>query len=82
MIEGIKVLFTDGRNEQALIFVAGQDTPETVVDMTSKLEESGWIPVKGSAVPMVYDLDRGWVRREFEPTMRQKLGFKPIWKIA
>jgi len=82
VINGIKVLFTDGRKVEAYIFIAGQDTEESVVELTCKLAENGWVPVKGQSVPMVYDPRRGWVRRETEPSLRQKLGLRPAWKIA
>lgn len=80
MINGLKVLFTNGRTEEAYIFVAGQDTVDTVTDLCDRLKEDGWKPV--SYTPMVYDLDRGWVRREFEPSLRQLLGMRPVWKVS
>jgi hypothetical protein len=79
VINGIKVLFSDGRNEAAYIFIAGQDTEQTVVDLTVKLAEDGWKPVSSTLV--VHD-GRGWVRRETEPTLRQLLGMRPAWKLA
>lgn len=79
MTNGIAVLFTDGRNEAAYIFIAGQDTEQSVIDLTCKLSESGWRPI--SSTPMV-NMGAGWVRRETEPTLRQKLGMRPAWKLG
>jgi len=78
-MNGIKVLFSDGRNEAAYIFIAGQDTEETVVDLTCRLKEDGWYPI--SSTPVVNE-GRGWVRRESQPSLRQLLGMRPVWKVG
>lgn len=79
-INGIAVTFTDGRNEAAYIFIAGQDTEQSVADLCSKLGEDGWKPV--SSTPMTYVPERGWVRRVVEPTLRQKLGMRPVLVVS
>jgi len=79
-INGIKVLFTDGRNEAAFIFIAGQDTEQSVQDLCAKLGEDGWKPV--SSTPMMYDPEMGWVRRSTEMTLRQKLGMRPVLVVS
>ena len=78
---GIKVIFTNGKAEQdfALIFITGVDTPESTLDVLAKIEADGFRPVRHEAV--VYTTE-GWKPRTFEPSLRQRLGMRPVFKVA
>lgn len=91
MRNGIKVRFHDGKQLQALIFDVDGDTESTVAAMVARMNENGWKAVNTwdeekhtyvLGIPMVHDPRKGWVRREFEPSLRQMLGMRPVWKVG
>ena len=79
--QGIAVLFSNGNHDQdfSYVFIAGKDTPETVVDLVTKAEEDGYKAIRSQAVTYTY---KGWQQRIAEPTLRQRLGIRPTWKVA
>jgi hypothetical protein len=78
--KGTKVMFSNGRDEFAIVFRAAVDDIESISDMVAKLARDGYKPVSHNEV--VYTRDLGWVRHEAEPTLRQKLGMRPVLVVS
>jgi hypothetical protein len=78
--KGTKVLFSNGRDEFAIVFRAAVDDIEHIAEMVTKFAADGYKPVSHNEV--VYTRDLGWVRREPAPSLRQLLGMKPVWKVG
>jgi hypothetical protein len=90
VINGIKVLFSDGHKVEAYILVAGRDTERDAADLVDRLASDGWyvipqVNAEGKRVPFlpITNIEGQWVERGApEPSLRQRLGMRPAWKLA